>query len=202
MQRYEDRDQRSIALLSVGGARLAAIVASIHHPEYGEYEVEFACRLTSTEMREAVRLNRTKVKRMWWFVRNLRLIMIAGVLLVVMVANLRTGRRNWGAVVGLACAGALLAAAVKWSSSFSSKRMAKRINAACEQMTVDANGIGTANALGTTTFAPWSQFRGWHEGRLVFTVGDAKAFRTIPKSGMSEMQVAEVRGMLQAQIRQ
>jgi hypothetical protein len=162
--------------------------------------MEFACKLSNAEMGEAVKLNRTKVSRMWWFVRNLRLIMIVGVLLAVMAANLRTGSRNWGAVVGLACAGAFLAAAVAWSSSFGTKRMAKRINAACERMSIDGNGIGTANALGMTTFAPWSQFHGWREGRLVFTVGDAKAFRTIPKSALSEMQVSEVRGILQAQI--
>ncbi len=163
--------------------------------------MEFACKLSNAEMREAVRLNRTKVTRLWWLLRYLRLIMVVGVLLVVMVANLRSHHPNWSGVVGLAFAAALLAVVAVWSWSFRDRRRVQRMNGAGERMTIDGNGIGMANALGATSFAPWAQFRGWREGRLVFTVGDAKAFRTVPKSALSEVQVAEVRGILQAQIR-
>jgi hypothetical protein len=132
--------------------------------------------------------------------RNLRIFEIVVVLLAVIVANVKEGGHNWGAVAGLAVAAALLIGFRMWSAGRGTRRMAKRINGACERMTVDVNGIGAANALGTMTHAPWSQFHGWREGKLVFTVGDAKAFRTIPKSAMGEMQVGEVRGILQTQI--
>ena len=163
--------------------------------------MEFAYKITNAEMREAVRLNRTKVARLWWLLRYLRLIMVVGVLLVVFVANLRSRTPNWGAVVGLAFAAAFVAVVAVWSWAFRDRRRVQRMNAAGERTTIDANGIGTTNAQGATSFAPWSRFHGWREGRLVFTVGDAKAFRTIPKSALSETQVAEVRGILEAQIR-
>ena len=163
--------------------------------------MEFECKLSDAEMREAVGLNRTGAGRTAAVIRNVRLAFILVVLLVVIVANLTGGSRNWGAVGGMVAAGVFLVAVWAWSAGLRTRRMAKRINAACERMTVDANGIGTADALGMTTFASWSQFHGWREGKLVFTVGDAKAFRTIPKSALGEMQVGEVRGILQSQIR-
>jgi len=163
--------------------------------------MEFAYSLTNAEMREAVRLNRTKAARLWRLLRYLRLIMVVGVLLVLMVANLRSHHPNWAAVVGLAFAAAFVAVVAVWSWSFRDRRRVRRMNGAGERMIIDANGIGTANAQGATSFAPWSQFRGWREGGLVFTVSDAKTFRTIPKSALSEMQVAEVHGILQTQIR-
>lgn len=163
--------------------------------------MDFECKLSNAEMREAVSLNRGASGQVWWVLRNLRIVLILVVLLAVIAANLKGGARDWSAVAGLVAAGAFLIAIRLWTSGLRTRRMAKRINGACERMTVDLNGISTANALGMTTFSPWSQFRGWREGKLVFTVGDAKAFRTIPKSPMTEMQVGQVRGILQTQIR-
>ena len=163
--------------------------------------MEFDCKLTKAEMREAVRLNRTKAGRLWWLLRYLRLIMVFGVLLVVMIANLRSRVPNWGAVVGLAAAAAFLAVVAVWSWSFRDRRKVQRMNAAGERMTIDANGITTLDAAGTKTFTPWAQFRQWREGQQVFTAGNGKRFCTIPKRAMSEMQVAEVRGILQTQVR-
>jgi len=163
--------------------------------------MEFECKLTKTEASEAVRLNRTKVSRLWWLLRYLRLIMVFGVLVVVTIANLRSRTPNWPAVVGLAFAAAFLAIAAVWSWSYRDKRRAQRMNAAGERMTLDANGISTVDAAGAKTFTPWAQFRDWREGKHVFTAGNGKKFCTIPKRAMSEAQVAEVRGILQTQIR-
>ena len=162
--------------------------------------MEFECKLTSTEVREAVRLNRTKVSRLWWLLRYLRLIMVVGVLVVVTIVNFRSRVPNWGAVVGLAFAAAFLAIVAVWSWAFRDRRKVRRMNAG-EQMTIDTNGIGTANAKGATSFTPWTQFQNWREGALVFTAGNAKGFLTIPKSALSELQVTEVRGILQARVR-
>lgn len=163
--------------------------------------MEFECKLSNAEMQEAVNLNRSAVGRTASVIRNVRLGFILVVLVIVIGANLTGGSRNWGAVGGMIAAGAFLIAVWVWSTRLRTRRMAQRINGACKRMTVDVNGIGAADAMGMTTFAPWSQFRGWREGKLVFTADDAKGFRTIPKSAMSEMQVAEVRGILQSQIR-
>ncbi len=162
--------------------------------------MEFECKLTNAEMREAVQLNRVRAARLWRVLRFLRLFMVVGVLLAVMVSNLRSKTPNWGAVVGLAFAAAFLAIVAVWSWAFRDRRKVRRMNAG-EQMTIDANGIGTANAKGASSFTPWTQFQNWREGVLVFTVSNAKGFLTIPKSALSEMQIAEVRGILQSQVR-
>ena len=162
--------------------------------------MEFQCKLTNAEMREAVRLNRTRAARLWRVLRYLRLFMVVGVLLVVIVFNLRSRTPNWSAVVGLAFAAAFVAVAAVWAWTFRDRRRVLRMNAG-ERMTIDANGIGTAKAQGATSFTPWTQFQNWREGALVFTVGNAKGFLTIPKTALSEAQVTEVRGILETQVR-
>src|ERR1700683_3478507 len=100
----------------------------------GVQEMEFECRLSEAEMREAVHLNRTAGGRVAWVMRNLRVILVLAVVLAVIVANLTGGTRNWAAVAALVCAGAALVAISVWSDSFGIRQMAKRINAACVRM--------------------------------------------------------------------
>jgi hypothetical protein len=67
-------------------------------------------------------------------------------------------------------------------------------------MSIEAQGITTAMPSGARTFVPWSAFAGWREGKLVFTVGDAKAYRTISKRALG-IRADEVRSVLLSQVR-
>jgi hypothetical protein len=164
--------------------------------------MELECKLTNAEMRDAFRMNLTW--RFW--LQTLRHSIWVVLFFIALVAGLLADAAqhkhpDWtNEAIGFGFE-AFLVLLYLWKVERQIKKMAKLMNAQCERMSVDAHGIGTSTALGATTFSPWPQYRRWKEGRLVFTVGDAKSFRTIPKRAMSEMQVAEVRGILQSQIR-
>jgi hypothetical protein len=153
-------------------------------------------------MREAFRMNLTPS---FWFkaiFSNIRAIVLIAVVVIAAGAKIvNKDSRNWQEIATLFAVAIALVALYGWRLTSSMKKTANKLNASCERITVDAQGLATASATGATSFSPWSQYHRWKEGKLVFTVGDAKAFRTIPKSAMSEMQAGEVRGILQSQIR-
>jgi hypothetical protein len=160
------------------------------------------CKLSKADMSEAVRLN---LSGGFWFatvLRSLRIVMILGVVVIAAAVKLLNhDTKNWQPVGILLGVGVLFVALYIWRITNSIRRTAARVNTACDRMTIDGQGLTTANAAGSTTFTPWSQVHKWKEGKQVFTIGDAKLFRTIPKSGLSEMQIGELRGILQSQIR-
>ena len=159
------------------------------------------CKLSKAEMSEAFRMN---LSGGFWFrtiLGNVRAIILVGVVFFAAGAKIMNhDTRDWQSIGLLFVIAMGLVALYVWRLSSSIKKTAANLNTACDQMTLDSQGIATANVTGSNTFTPWSQFKRWKEGKLVFTVGDAKAFRTIPKSAMTEMQVGEVRGILQSQI--
>ena len=80
-------------------------------------------------------------------------------------------------------------------------KSAKKLNESCSSMSIDSQGITAEGTNGSKNFLPWSAISRWREGKLVFTLGDAKTFRTVPKSALGEMQAGELRSLLQSQIR-
>lgn len=79
-------------------------------------------------------------------------------------------------------------------------KSAKAISASCNSLTIDLQGITAEAHNGTRTIVPWSAISRWQEGKLVFTIGDAKAFRTVPKGALGEMQSGELRSLLLSQV--
>jgi hypothetical protein len=160
------------------------------------------CKLGKAEMNEAVRMN---LSGGFWFgtiLRSLRVVIILGIVVTAGAVKLMNhDTDNWGPIGVLLAVAALFVALYIWRFTNSIKKAAAKVNSACDRMTIDGQGLTTSNAGGGTTYTPWSQVHKWKEGKLVFTVGDAKLFRTIPKTGLSEMQIGEVRGILQSQIR-
>jgi hypothetical protein len=160
------------------------------------------CNLSKAEMSEAFRMNLTGG---FWFrtmLGNIRAIILVGVVLFAAGAKIMNhDTHDWQSIGILFAVAAALVALYVWRLSSTIKKTAAKVNTACDRMTLDSQGIATASTGGSTSFTPWSQFKKWKEGKLVFTVGDGKTFRTMPKSAMSEMQVGEVRGVLQTQIR-
>ena len=160
------------------------------------------CQLSNEEMREAFRMNTTPS---FWFKAALSNIYSIFIILAVLggvVANIVDNARvNWNGIVILLAIAAVLIGLFLWRLTASIKKAAAKINTACNKLTLDAQGISTVSGTGATSFTPWSHYSRWKEGSLVFTIGDAKEFRTFPKSTMSDTQISEVRGMLQTQIR-
>lgn len=164
--------------------------------------MDFACKLSNAEMREAYRMNQSW--RFW--IMMIRHNLYAVVFTIAIAISIATSisehkRLDWTNTALAVAFEGLVVGFYWWRISRKFKKMAAQANTACERMTVDAKGIATSTSNGSTTFSPWSQYKRWKEGKLVFTVTDAKAFRTIPKSAMSELQAGEVRGILQSQIR-
>lgn len=164
--------------------------------------MEFDCKLSHSEAREAYRMNQSWRFWMMTIRHNLYPAIFAIAIVVGIAANISEHRRvDWSSTGFAVAIEGFIVAFYWWRVRYRFKKMAAKANAGCERMMVDARGIGTSTSSGSTTFSPWSQFKRWKEGKLVFTVTDGKAFRTIPKSAIGEIQAGEVRGILQTQIR-
>jgi hypothetical protein len=159
------------------------------------------CQLNHAEMREAFRMNLTLTFWLRAILSNLRALVILGVFFAAVVAKVMKGEdTNWESLLVLLPVAAALIAFYLWRLSSRLQKAAAQVNAACRTLTLDTQGITTASATGVTTFTPWAECKKWKEGKLVFTIGDARQYRTVPKSAVSEMQAQEIRMLLQASI--
>jgi len=133
---------------------------------------------------------------------NLRLLLLLAVVGAAVIAKIaHQDGRDWQGIVSSLAVALLLIGFYVWRLLNTVKQGAAKVNAACDRMTLDTQGITSANAAGATSFTPWTQYQRWKEGKLVFTIGDSKNFRTVPKSAMTESQTGELRGLLQSSIR-
>jgi hypothetical protein len=150
-------------------------------------------------MREAFRLNLTP--SFWWkaVLGNPRAIIYL-VVLIFLIAT-RGQNADWHQVAILIGLVAFLFAMYSLRLYSRLTRQAKALNESCSSITVDGQGITAESANGSKTFTPWSATNRWREGKLVFTFGDGKTFRTVPKSALGGMQIDELRSLLLSQIR-
>jgi len=157
------------------------------------------CALSAAEMREAFRLNLTR--SFWWksILGNPRSITY----LVVLIFLIATRGRNadWRQVAILTGLVSFLFAMYTLRLYLAVNKQAKALNESCSSITIDGQGVTAESANGSRTSIPWSAIHRWREGKLVFTFGDGKTFRSVPKSALGELQVAELRSLLQSQIR-
>jgi hypothetical protein len=160
------------------------------------------CKVSTAEMREAFRLNLTPT--FWWkaALGNIRAIVYVVILIGFMVARIASGRAiEWqyvGVLVGLI---ALFLGLYAIRLHRTIQKTAKKLVESCNTVTIDAQGVTAETLNGSRNFIPWSAINRWREGKLVFTIGDAKTFRTVPKSALGEMQSGELRSLLLSQIR-
>ena len=108
-----------------------------------------------------------------------------------------TGRTR----LGWSCGIALFAGLFWFRFHRTIAKTAKALSTSCSSLNIDAQGLTAEAANGTRTSIPWSAITRWREGKLVFTIGDAKAYRTVPKTALGEMQSGELRSLLLSQIR-
>ncbi len=164
--------------------------------------MEFDYKLSDAEMREAFRMNQS-----WKFwVHPLRKklhlsLMIIAFVLGIALDVVEHQQSTWANLSILLGPEVLVLVVFWWRVSRSVSQMAVKVNAATATIRLGAFGIETRSRNGSTTSVPWSHYDRWNEGKLVFTAGSGKTFRTIPKRALSEMQIGEVRGILQTQIR-
>jgi hypothetical protein len=152
-------------------------------------------------MREAFRLNLTGA--FWWraALGNFRAIAYLVVLVVLILTKVK-GDTNvqWQGVLVLVGLVVLLFGLYLGRLHRTILKNARKINEACESLTIDATGITAQMANGSRAFTPWSAVHRWREGKLVFTIGDAKTFRVVPKGSIGEIQTGEVRSLLLSQV--
>jgi len=160
------------------------------------------CQLKPAEMREVFRMNLSKGFWVRIVVINIRLLLLLAVVGAAVIAKIaHQDGRDWQGIVSSLAVALLLIGFYVWRLLNTVKQSAAKVNAACDRMTLDPQGITSANAAGATSFTPWTQYKRWKEGKLVFTIGDSKNFRTVPKSALTESQAGELRGLLQGSIR-
>jgi hypothetical protein len=160
------------------------------------------CKISSAEMREAFRLNLTP--SFWWkaALGNVRVIIYLVVLIVFIATRITGGKTiDWKEVAVFVGLIVLFFGLYLFRLHRTIEKNAKTLNEACHSLTIDIQGVTAETANGSRSFTPWSAIGRWREGKLVFTIGDAKTFRAVPKVALGEMQSGELRSLLQAQIR-
>lgn len=157
------------------------------------------CKVSTAEMREGYRLN---FSPFFWkiFRGNLRILVYLVAFTALIVYEISNGL-EWSTVALMIAVLALFLALFLFRVHRAIVKSARVISASCTSFTIDSNGIVTEMTNGTRTSVPWSAINRWREGKLVFTIGDANAFRTISKSAIGEMQCGELRSLLVSQVR-
>jgi len=160
------------------------------------------CAVTTAEMREAYRLNLNS-NLVWKLARgNARLliyiIVFASLAIVSLFDQHGVDWQKAALMVGLL---ALLIALLLFSLNYTVAKAAKLLTKSGGTLTIDNQGVTAATPNGTHTSIPWSAITRYREGALVYTLGDAKTFRTVSKAALGEAQSGELRSLLLSQIR-
>lgn len=158
------------------------------------------CGTSAEELREAFFLNLNATTCWKFALGNVRFLTISFVLLLAAIGQMATGKADPKVLTVLAVLLALMLAGMWFRLTRSLGKVARSLSATGGQMSIEAQGITTTLPNGARTFVPWSAFAGWREGKLVFTIGDAKAYRTISKRALG-LHSDEVRSMLLSQVR-
>jgi hypothetical protein len=164
--------------------------------------VTVPCKVNNAEMREAFRLNLTP--SFWWkaALGNFRTILYLSILIAFIAHRIIEGRAiEWQAIVVMSGLVVLFFGLYLLRLHRSIIKSAKKLSETCDSMVIDSQGLTAVTFNGSRTFVPWSVINRWREGKLVFTIGDAKTFRTVPKGALGEMQSGELRSLLVSQIR-
>jgi hypothetical protein len=156
--------------------------------------------LTPDEVRQGMRLNRT---RMYWprlFLANWYSTLLLVVIVWANIARLVDGKPLQPASLGFT----LIPLFFLW---FSWNRTSTAVREAATQLsdsqgsaTVDANGISAKTSTGATSFVPWRDYIAWKEGVDVFTLATGKSYRILSKRGLSEADLEQLRSLFRTQI--
>ncbi len=158
-------------------------------------------KITSAEIREAMRLNFDPSKIWKTALRSPRLLMGLIIISIMLVAALFHDPVQWSSarlLVGLLLVyvGLYVIRYRQIATAF-----ARAVNKAGVTFTIDHQGLTWTQPNGTRTSIPWSAISTWREGTLVFTLGPATNYTVISKAVLGNMQSSELRSLLQAEVR-
>jgi hypothetical protein len=159
--------------------------------------------VTTAEMREAFRLNLNSRLVLRLARGNARLLIYIIAFAAFAITSLVDGHaidlRRIALFGGLLI---LLVVLLLVSLNSTAAKTAKILTKSGNNLTIDNQGLTDEAPNGTRTSIPWTAITRSREGKLVYTIGDGKTFRTISKSALSEVQSGELRSLLLSQIRQ
>jgi hypothetical protein len=158
--------------------------------------------VTTAEMREAFRLNLNSRLVFKLARRNTRLLIYIIAFAAFAITSLIGGHGvDWQRISLFGGLLALLIALLIFSLNNTAAKTAKALTKSGNTLTIDTQGLSEEAPNGTRTSIPWAAITRSREGTLVYTIGDAKNFRTISKTTLGEIQSGELRSLLLSQIR-
>jgi hypothetical protein len=160
------------------------------------------CQVSTAEMREAFNLNLNSSACFKILRGNARSVIYILVFLALIIAEVVKGGIDWQKIALLAGGIALFAGLFWFRFIRTIAKTAKALSASCTSLSIDTQGLTAEATNGTRTSVPWSAITRWREGKLVFTIGDAKAYRTVSKTALGDLQSGELRSILFSQVRQ
>lgn len=159
--------------------------------------------LSPAELGEGFRLNRTKS---FWFrmaLANWYALALTCAVLWAAASSLihPTAQGNWGTIGILLGVAGLLLAFSWYRVQRQIAQTARKLGSADGVLALQEDGVRESAPGGALSFIPWSEYTSWKEGPSVFTLTSSKGFRCLPKSGLSDAEVAQLRNYLQSKIR-
>lgn len=158
------------------------------------------CQVSTAEMREAFRLNLNSSAFFRILRGNARILIYLLVFGALLITEAAKARVDWQEIAFWAGLITLLLILFWFQFHRTIAKTAKALSSSCDALTIDTKGLTAEQTNGTRTSIPWSAISRWREGKLVFTIGDAKSYRTVSKSALGEMQCGELRSLLLSQI--
>lgn len=158
-----------------------------------------SCGVNGAEIREAFLLNLNLSSSLKLTFSNGRLLAILFILVFVLIGEIAKGKATLGLFMVLSLPLVMILGFIWFRLARSFGKIARAISASGAQITIETRGITTTLPNGTRTFEPWLSYARWREGKLVFTVGNQKNYRTISKSALG-VHTDELRSLLLSRI--
>jgi HAMP domain-containing protein len=184
-------------VISPGSFRISMMKTVTHRKKQ---QVQIRTQITSADLREALRLNRKKTYWLNVFLGNWYATLLLIAITWAEIARLVDRKPIRAASLGLL----LIPIFFLW---FSRNRAQSRLRTAAAQLSdtqssvsIDEKGITAASPTGAIGFVPWRDYSGWKEGKDVFTLTTDKSFRVLPKRGLNEGDLEQLRSMFRTQI--
>lgn len=162
--------------------------------------MQLRTEITPSELTEAMRLNRT---RMYWpkvFLANWYATLLLIVVVWAEIARMIDGKPVQPSSLGLLLIPVFFLWFYWYRTQGAVRKAASQLSDTQGSATIDGKGISANFSTGSISFVPWSEFRGWKEGKDVFTLTTGESFRVLTKRGLSESQLEQMRSTFRSQI--
>jgi hypothetical protein len=149
-----------------------------------EKHVQIMTNITPEELRQAIRLNRSKTYWLKLIAANWYFTLLLIVIIWAEIARLLEGKPILLNTLPIL----LIPVFFLWLSWFRTRRAieqaAQQISDIKGTAVLTEHGIDATASSGATSFVPWSAYSAWKEGPDVFTLTIGKTFRVFSKRGL------------------